>query len=414
MTGQRARVVIVGAGPAGLFAAERLAEAGCAVTVLDRMASPARKFLLAGRGGLNLTHSEPRTAFLARYGEAADRLRPFLDAFPPAALRAWAEGLGQPTFVGSSGRVFPEAFKASPLLRAWLARLGAHGVQFAMRRRLVGIGPERMLTIEGPDGPETIPYDAALLALGGASWPRMGSDGAWVDMLGRAGIAVAPLMPANMGVEIGWTGDFADRFAGEPLKGIVIAAAGRSAQGEAIVTAGGLEGGVVYALSAVLRETVRRDGAAELTVDLKPGLAMEAIAARLASVRPKDSLSSALKKKLGLGAPAVGLLRQATTAVPREAEALAGLIKAVPLVVRGVRPLERAISSAGGIRFSEVDENLQLRGLPGLFVAGEMLDWEAPTGGYLLQASFATAEAAAGGMARHLGRKLGPLAPTGW
>jgi uncharacterized flavoprotein (TIGR03862 family) len=414
MSPQRPRVLIVGAGPAGLHAAGRLAAAGVAVAVYDRMPSPARKFLLAGRGGLNLTHSEPRAAFLARYGEAAEWLAPQLDRFPPTALRAFVASLGEETFAGSSGRVFPRSFKASPLLRAWLAQLRDRGVIFKFRRRFTGIGPGSALALDGPEGSEPASGDAVLLALGGASWPRMGSDGCWVAILEAAGVTVRPLVPANMGVEIDWSTDFAARFAGSPLKRIVARCGSRSATGEAVITLEGLEGGAVYALSAALRDDAAAHGSAKLMIDLKPDLSEAALAARLISARPKDSLSSVLKKKLGLTPQAVALLREASAELPRDPAVLAALIKRVPLAVRGVRPLERAISSAGGIRRDQVTGDFELKALPGVFVAGEMLDWEAPTGGYLLQATFATAEAAAQGMAKRLGISLPPAAADSW
>ncbi len=408
-------VAVVGAGPAGLFAAERLAAAGAKVTVFDHMASPARKLLLAGRGGLNLTHSEPREAFLSRYGELPPQLRTALDAFPPSALRNWAEGLGQQTFVGSSGRVFPVAFKASPLVRAWLGRLSGLGVTLAMRHRLVGFTSDGALKLSGPEGPRQISADAILLALGGASWPRMGSDGGWVNLLRDKGVAIADLRPANMGIEIGWTEAFRERFAGQPLKQLALRAGDQGSRGEAMITAHGLEGGAVYALSATIREVLAAAGTAMLHLDLRPDSTVASLRARLERARAKDSLSAVLKKQLSLSPQAVGLLREASgDKVPREPAALAALVKAVPLSVTAVRPLERAISTAGGIRFDEVQAGFELRKLPGVFVAGEMLDWEAPTGGYLLQAAFASAEAAAQGMARRLGVALKPLAGQTW
>jgi uncharacterized flavoprotein (TIGR03862 family) len=408
------RAIVVGAGPAGLHAAGRLAAAGIRVAVYDRMASPARKFLLAGRGGLNLTHSEPRAAFLSRYGEAAGWLTEPLDGFPPSRLRALAAGFGEETFVGSSGRVFPRSFKASPLLRAWLARLRADEVTFHFRERLAGIAPDGALTLEGQTGRTMVHAEAMLLALGGASWPRMGSDGGWVPLLEARGVGVRPLVPANMGVEIGWSAAFAERFAGLPLKRIAARCESQAGVGEAIITAEGLEGGVVYALSAALRDEAATHSSARLWVDLKPDVPESTLASRLAAARPKDSVSSVLKKKLGLTPQAVGLLRESAPILPRDPAALAALVKAVPLEVRGVRPLERAISSAGGIHRDAVTEDFELKALPGLFVAGEMLDWEAPTGGYLLQATFATAEAAARGMADRLGISLPALPVVGW
>lgn len=412
---RRRTVAIVGAGPAGLFAALRLAEAGVKVTLFDAMASPARKLLLAGRGGLNLTHSEPREAFLTRYGPARAWLEPMLDAFPPSALRAFVESLGEATFVGSSGRVFPKSFKASPLVRAWLRRLEAAGVALRPRHRFAGFAAGGGVLVDGPQGRETVGADATLLALGGASWPRMGSDGGWVPVLEAAGIAVVPLAPSNMGVEIGWSADFAGRFAGEPLKNVAAVCGTMRAPGEAMITAHGLEGGAIYALSPAIRQALASGGRAQLHVDLKPGLEPSAIAARLGRARRGDSLSSTLRKRLGLAPQAVALLREASGGnLPRDPLALAALIRQVPLTLAGTRPLERAISTAGGIRLEAVTPGLELTALPGVFVAGEMLDWEAPTGGYLLQATFATAEAAARAIAARLGLDLARQADGGW
>jgi uncharacterized flavoprotein (TIGR03862 family) len=407
-------VAIVGAGPAGLHAAGRLAAAGAAVTVYDRMASPARKFLLAGRGGLNLTHSEPREAFLARYGAAGDWLTPALDAFPPAALRGLAAELGEETFTGSSGRVFPRSFKASPMLRAWLRRLGEAGVTLKTRRLLTAITPKGTLTFEGPDGRESVKADAVILALGGASWPRLGSDGAWTALLAGRGVAVAPLKPANMGIRIGWSADFAARFAGQPLKGIELQAAGHKVLGEGMITASGLEGGAVYALSGPLRDALEA-GPQALTIDLRPGMAARTLARKLEGAREKDSLSTILRKRLALPPQAVALLREDSGGpLPRDPAALARRIKAVTLTVEGTEGIGRAISSAGGVTRAAMAADGSLTGLPSVFVAGEMLDWEAPTGGYLLQATFATAEAAARAAAAKLGLTLPALPEAGW
>lgn len=396
-------IAIVGAGPAGLIAAETLAQAGCRVTIYDRMASPARKFLLAGRGGLNLTHSEKRERFLPRYRGAQHWVAPLLDAYPPGRLRAWAEGLGEPTFVGSSGRVFPRSFKASPLLRAWLGRLGELGVALETRHTWRGWMDDGQLRFDTPNGAAIIAADAVVFALGGASWPRLGSDGNWVEVFDASGIAVAPLRPSNSGVLIGWSETFRSRFAGEPLKGIALSAAGESVRGEAMVTEIGLEGGAVYALSAPLREAIARDGTATLTVDLRPDLTVEALATRLAAARKGESTSNKLRKAGGLSAAASGLVREAAVP-PTDAHELAALIKAIPLTAIGMAPLDRAISTAGGIRSDMVDTDLMLRARPGTYVAGEMLDWEAPTGGYLLQACFASGFVAARGVLRQLGR----------
>ena len=403
------QVAVIGGGPAGLMAAEVLATAGAGVTVYDRMPSPGRKFLLAGRGGLNLTHSEEFERFLSRYGPAAPYLRGSIEALPPADLRAWCEGLGQTTFVGSSGRVFPTAFKASPLLRAWLRQLDGLGVRFRPRHRWTGWSDDGALNFVGPEGSFTLQADATVLALGGASWPRLGSDGGWGDALIGSGIKVTPLAPANCGFMANWSDVFRDRHAGQPLKRIELAFGGRTARGEAIVTQSGLEGGAIYALSPALREAIGAAGEAILHIDLRPDSAAAALESRLAAPRGKQSLSTFLRKTVALAPVAVGLLHEATIAsserLPAMAPAaLAKLIKAVPVRLTGVAPLARAISTAGGIAFEEVDEYFMLRHRPGVFAAGEMLDWEAPTGGYLLQASFATGAAAARGALQWLGR----------
>jgi uncharacterized flavoprotein (TIGR03862 family) len=393
-------IAIIGAGPAGLIAAERLAGAGHRVTVYERMASPARKFLLAGRGGLNLTHSEPFDAVLRRYREAADWLEPVLNAFPPQALRDWADGLGAETFIGSSGRVFPRAMKASPLLRAWLARLDGLGVKLAAGRLWTGWDAEHALTFRLAGGEtEIVRPDATLLALGGASWPRLGSDGGWVPLLAARHVAISPLRPANGGFTVAWSTQMKERFAGQPLKRIVVGCAGETAAGEAMIDAGGIEGGAIYALSAPVREAIRRDGAATLQIDLRPDLSAAELTTRLAKRRKGETLSNHLRKAAGLAPVAIALLRDAAgAALPEASDALAAMIKAAPLRLEAPMPIARAISSAGGIMREEVDTGFMLKRLPGVFAAGEMLDWEAPTGGYLLQASFATGVAAAAGI----------------
>lgn len=393
-------IAIIGAGPAGLIAAERLAGAGHRVTIHERMASPARKFLLAGRGGLNLTHSEPFDAFLGRYREARHWLEPALRAFPPQALRDWADGLGAETFIGSSGRVFPRAMKASPLLRAWLGRLDGLGVRLAAGRLWTGWDAEGTLSFRRATGEiETIRADAVLLALGGASWPRLGSDGGWVPLLEGRGVAVSPLRPANGGFTVAWSPLMRERFAGQPLKRIVIRFGGEEAAGEAMIDAKGIEGGAIYALSAPIREALRRDGVAAIAIDLRPDLDASELSTRLARRRKGETLSNHLRKAAGLAPVAVALLREATgPALTNEPAALAALIKAVPLRLAAPMPIARAISTAGGILRDELDDGFMLKRLPGVFAAGEMLDWEAPTGGYLLQASFATGVAAAAGI----------------
>ena len=390
-------VAVIGGGPAGLIAAEALSAAGCGVTVYERMPTFGRKLLIAGRGGLNLTHSEPFARFKSRYGEAGARIGPCLDAFPPEALVAWADGLGQPTFVGSSGRVFPKALKASPLLRAWLRRLTEQGVNLQPRAEWLGWDEAGALVFR--DLPPGRP-DAVVLALGGASWPKLGSTGAWAELLKARGVAVAPFRPANCGFVADWSEPFRTRFAGAPLKPLALSFEGRRLRGEAVVTDYGLEGGGIYALSAPLRDAIAREGTAVLELDLRPDLAEDALARRLSRPRGGQSLANFLRKTAGLPPVAVNLIREAAGgAVPVD---LAHAIKHVPVVLTAPRGLERAISSAGGIAWSAVDERLMLKALPGVFVAGEMLDWEAPTGGYLLQACFATGAAAAKGVLARL------------
>ncbi len=374
-------VVVLGGGPAGLMAAEAAARAGVAAHVFDAMPSPGRKFLLAGRGGLNLTHSEPLPALLARYGAAAERLAPMIAAFPPQAVRDWATGLGIGTFVGSSGRVFPDAFKAAPLLRAWLRELKARGVQVHARKRWSGFDADGRLVFA--DG-GVVRAGATVLAFGGASWPNLGSDGGWVPLLEARGIAVERLRPANCGFAVAWPAGLPRGFEGVPLKNLGLSFAGRGLRGEVVLTEYGIEGGGVYALSAALREAIERDGAATLLLDLKGDLSPAQVAERLRRPRGGASLSTWLKKALNLPPAAATLLRAFG------GDDLAAAIKALPLPLTAPRPIAEAISSAGGVRFDQLDDGLMLRAQPGVFVAGEMLDWEAPTGGYLLQACLST------------------------
>lgn len=405
-------LAIIGGGPAGLMAAEVAAAAGAAVTVFDRMPSVGRKMLMAGRGGLNLTHSEDPARFLLRYGEAAARLAPALAGFDAARLRAWSGALGEPTVVGSSGRVFPQSFKTSPLLRAWLRRLEACGVRFRLRHRWTGWTAAGGLAFDTPDGPFVTEADATVLALGGASWPRLGADGHWTTILAESGIEVAPLRPSNCGFVTDWPAAVGERFAGEPLKGIRLDLPdGRSARGEATVTRHGIEGGAVYALSGPLRDTITERGEAMLTLALRPDMAEADIARRLAAQPPKASLSTALRKALKLPPVAVALVGEARRRAG--APALDVLVNVLPLRLTAPAALDRAISTAGGIRLAVVDDAFMLRGRPGTFVAGEMLDWEAPTGGYLLQACFATGAAAGRGAARWLSLDDGPAASAG-
>ena len=411
-------VAVIGAGPAGLMAADVLQSYGAQVHVFDAMPSVGRKFLLAGIGGLNLTHSETMPGFLARYAERAPALAPYLAAFGPDAVRAWAQSLGVETFVGTSGRVFPKDMKAAPLLRAWLHRLraGADGrppVQFHMRHRWLGWGEDgATLRFAQAEGELAFAADATVLALGGASWSRLGSDGAWVPLLEARGIAVAPLRASNCGFDVaptgpdrgGWSTHLRERFAGEPVKPVTITAADAAGvmhrqQGEFVVTQTGIEGSLVYAFSAGLREAIAARGQATLTLDLLPQHTLEQVRAETRRPRGTRSLSTHLKSRLHLQGVKMGLLHELLSpAQLNDPDALAGFIKALPLVLAAPRPIDEAISSAGGVRFEALDARLMAGALPGLFVAGEMLDWEAPTGGYLLTACLATGRAAGQGV----------------
>ncbi len=403
-------VAVVGGGPAGLMAAEVLSRAGVVVDLFDAMPSVGRKFLLAGKGGLNLTHAEGFDAFVSRFGARAPHLRPLLDHFGPRALRDWAAGLGVDTFVGSSQRVFPTDMKAAPLLRAWLQRLrhpapGGAPVRFHMRHRWQGFAPDGALRFNTPQGEVSVSARATVLALGGASWPRLGSDGAWVPCLRDAGIEVATLAPSNCGFDVagsavhgvmeGWSALFTARWAGQPFKTVALALDTHGERqwhrGEFVATATGVEGSLVYALSAALRERIAQDGVATLRIDLLPDHSADRVHAAVAHPRGSRSLSSHLKSRLGLDGIKLALLNEC---LDREAMhdpvRLGAAIKALPLRLLRPRPVAEAISSAGGVRFEALDEHLMARSRPGVFVAGEMLDWEAPTGGYLLTASMAS------------------------
>jgi uncharacterized flavoprotein (TIGR03862 family) len=396
---------VIGAGPAGLAAAAALGAAGARVTLYEHKASPARKFLMAGRGGLNLTHSEPLETFLARYGAAQAGLAPHIRAFNPTALRDFCERLGESTFVGSSGRVFPRSFKASPLARALLAHLAGFGARIETRCAFEGFsatGEARMRRDSGEAF--AIRAGAYVLALGGASWPRLGSDGGWVPILRAMGVEVTPLAPANAAARVAWSPRFLAAFDGAPLKNIAASHGDARIRGDLVVTREGLEGGPAYALASALRETALNTRGATLLLDLRPDAAAEALAEKLAVGPGKQSFANFLRKALKLGKLELALLREATPApLPRAPQELAALIKAVPLRVDGVGDLSRAISSSGGVALSEVDAELQLKKAPGVFIAGEMLDFDAPTGGYLLQAAFSTGFAAGRGAARFLG-----------
>lgn len=389
-------IAVIGAGPAGLMAAEVLATAGRPVTVFDRMPSVGRKLLIAGRGGLNLTHSEALERFLTRYGAApAPQMIRAIEAFPPDRLRAWAEALGQPLFVGTSGRVFPKAMKASPLLRAWIGRLAALGVEFRLRHHWAGFAADGALLFEGV---EPVRADAVVLALGGASWPRLGSNAAWVGALADKGIRMTPFRPANAGLQIAWSDYFREKFAGTPLKSIAVRWHDQLSRGDAVISSYGLEGGAVYPFASALSEATAEGAAATISLDLRPDMSEGQITDRLRQIRPRDSLSNGLKRTLSLAPAAIALLREVRRDLPRDAAPLAALIKQLPLAVTGTEGLARAISSAGGVAWGEIDDRMMLARLPGVFVAGEMLDWDAPTGGYLLQASFATGFAAGQGV----------------
>jgi uncharacterized flavoprotein (TIGR03862 family) len=396
-------LAIVGGGPAGLMAAEIATACGVRVDLYDAMASVGRKFLLAGKGGLNLTHAEPFAPFLDRYGAARAVLEPRLAAFGPEALRDWARGLEIETFVGSSGRVFPAGMKAAPLLRAWLRRLREAGVNFHMRHRWQGWDADGALRFDTPQGPCAVRADAVVLALGGGSWARLGSDGAWTARLAERGVRIEPLRPANCGFDIGWSEHFRTRFEGHAVKPVGLAFTGADGaehrrQGEFIVTATGVEGSLVYALSAPLRDAIAAAGAATVHLDLAPGRSLQRLAGEISRPRGSQSLANRLKRRAGLDGVKAGLLREA---LPPEAltdpARLAAAIKALPLRLIAPRPLDEAISSAGGVAFEALDERLMIRSVPGVFCAGEMLDWEAPTGGYLLTACFATGRAAGAG-----------------
>lgn len=400
-------VLVLGAGPAGLFAADRLSQTGLRTLVVDRMPSPARKFLMAGRGGLNLTHSEDLSSFKTRYREAEPFLAPLIDTFPPEALQAWCHGLGVETFVGTSGRVFPKSMKASPLLRALLRRLDTRGASLRTRTTWSGFSESGASLLQDVGGAtEEIEARATLLAFGGASWPRLGSNGAWAPLLEKRGVTVRPFRPANCGFQVSWSSHLSDRFAGNPLKRISLTVGDRTVPGEAILSQKGLEGGAVYALSAEIRGMLDRTGRAEVRLDLKPQASAEDLSRRLGRGRGKQSLSTFLRKAAGLAPVEIGLLREQGS-LPDTAEGLAALIKSVPITVTASYDIDRAISSAGGIVLGEVDDTLMLKKLPGVFVAGEMLDWEAPTGGYLLQACFSTAFRAAEGISAYLEQQNG-------
>jgi len=391
-------IIVIGGGPAGLMAAEVLSQHGHGVTVYDAMPTVGRKFMLAGKSGLNITHAEDYARFVTRFGSASEHLRAALDAFRPDDIRAWAAGLGTETFVGSSGRVFPKAMKASPLLRAWLSRLEARGVRVLTRHRWKGFAEDGCV-FTTPLGREVVHGNAVLLALGGASWPRLGSDAAWVSLLRGRGVDVRDFRPANCGFDIGWSDSFRERFAGFPVKSVTATSDAGTFQGEFVITQNGVEGSLVYTHAASLRDRLEKEGRALLQLDLAPGRTLERLSRDLARQGAKASFSNRLRKGAGLEGVKAALLREvAPEAARADPEELAGMIKALPLAVLRTRPIAEAISAAGGVCWSGIDENYMLTALPGVFTAGEMLDWEAPTGGYLLTACLATGRAAARGI----------------
>jgi uncharacterized flavoprotein (TIGR03862 family) len=412
LTSASRRVAVIGGGPAGLMAAEVLASGGAQVHVYDAMPSVGRKFLLAGKGGMNITHAEPYDAFVRRYGTASEVLRPWLDLWGPQAVRQWIHGLGIDTFIGSSNRVFPTDMKAAPLLRAWLHRLREAGVQFHMRHRWLG-WQDGALRFDCPGGPLQVQADACVLALGGASWARLGSDGAWVPILAQREVALAPLAPANCGFDVGWSSHFRARYAGEPLTTVAISAHDRDGQmvrkqGQFVVTEGGIEGSLVYALSASLRDQIAVAGSTTIWLDLCPDFSADKVAGEVARPRGARSMSSHLQSRLGIKGVKSGLLRECLSAEQfADPAQLAAAIKLLPLILQRPRPIDEAISSAGGVRFNALapaPHEAMLSAMPGVFVAGEMLDWEAPTGGYLLTACFASGRAAGRGALAWLSR----------
>ena len=401
-------VAVIGGGPAGLIAAETLALAGHKVTVYEQMPTVGRKFLVAGRGGLNLTHTQALEPFLDRYRGARPALEPAIRAFDPAALRDWCAQLGETTTVGSSGRVFPASFRATALLRAWLVRLEDLGVEIATRHRWTGWVPNssRLTFDNAADELIEVSADAVIIALGGASWPRTGSNGDWVSTFTDAGVTVTPLVPSNCGFDVEWSDYFAERFAGTPLKNVLISFGEVSVRGEAMITTTGIEGGAIYELSALLRSSLARKLSTELVIDLRPDVAEDELARRFSRPRPKESVANMLRRAGGLTPVGIALMREMVgEQFPASSIERARIAKHVAVKLVAPRPIERAISSAGGVRFDQLDERLMLKSRPGVFIAGEMLDWEAPTGGYLLQATFSTGVFAANGAIDWLSNK---------
>lgn len=384
-------VAVIGGGPAGLMAAEVISGHGVKVDIYDSMPSVGRKFLMAGKSGLNITHSEPFEQFISRYGNRRAQIEPMLKVFSAKELIDWVYGLGIETFVGTSGRVFPAGMKASPLLRAWIKRLKEAGVEFHLRHKWVGWNEDKSLKFETPDGIKNINADAVVLALGGGSWSRLGSDGVWVNWLDQAGVKIEPLKPSNCGFDVAWSPHFRNKFDGYPIKSVILSFKDFHQQGEFIVTKDGVEGSLIYVVSAMIRDEIYEKGAAVISLDLKPDRTIEWIKEKLSKPRGSRSMSSHLEKTLGIKDVKAGLLHEFVTKKDfADTERLASFIKALPVPLSTPRPLDEAISTAGGVSFEALDKYLMLKNMPGVFCAGEMLDWEAPTGGYLLTACFAS------------------------
>jgi uncharacterized flavoprotein (TIGR03862 family) len=406
-------VAVIGGGPAGLMAAEVLIGAGIKVDLYDAMPSVGRKFLMAGKGGMNISHAEPFEKFLSRYGDHCTDIKPLLDKFTPQALRDWVQGLGIDTFIGSSGRVFPVDMKAAPLLRAWLHRLRVAGVNIHVRHQWLGWfeGDNTTLKFATPEGECKIKVDAVVLALGGGSWARLGSTGAWVSLLEQRGVLVNPLKPSNCGFDLLWSEHFSNRFAGQPLKSVCVSFSNAKGinirqQGEVVVTKNGLEGGLIYTFSALLRDEIATNGFAVIHVDLLPDIALPLLIDRMSQAQGKHSMANYLRKRVGIDGVKAGLLRESVSASDfNNPDLLCAAIKALPIKLIATRPIDEAISSAGGVAFEALDEHLMIRSMPGVFCAGEMLDWEAPTGGYLLTACFASGRAAGLGVLTNLNCK---------
>jgi len=409
------KIAIVGGGPAGLMAAEAASDAGASVALYDAMPSPGRKFLLAGKGGLNLTHSEPLEPFLSRYGAGRKSIEPFIRSFGPQEIRDWADRLGVQTFVGTSKRVFPTDMKAAPLLRAWLRRLRGNGVRIHVRHRWMGWNSDGTLLFSTPTGAVHVQADAVILALGGASWPKLGSDAAWVPILRERGVAVAPLRPSNCGFDVRWSEHFRAKYTGHPVKSVAVRVASEPRawqRGEFVVTDYGVEGGVVYPVASLLRDDIERTGSAVLVIDLTPDRDLARLTQELSRPRGKRTMAAHLARRAGVTGVKAGLLREVVRKEDfADSTKLAAAIKALPLPLVAARPIEEAISTAGGVAFDALDERLMLRALPGVFCAGEMLDWDAPTGGYLLTACLATGRAAGGGAVAWLHAKRTATGP---